>query len=72
MNGRVMQDVETPACLRTFDGVVPTSCQDSSSIHRKDYRTGLDTLSVCAFNRHAWSDKVRAGLPHVNGAIQTR
>jgi len=72
MNGCVMQDVETPARLRTFDSVVPTPCQDSSAIHRKDHRTGLDTLSVCTFDRHAWSDKVRAGLPHVNGTIQTR
>jgi len=72
MNGCVMQDVETPAGLRTLNSVVPTPCQDSSPIHRKDNRTGLDTLSVCTFDRHARSDKVRAGLPHVDGAIQTR
>ena len=60
------------ACLRTFYSVVPASCQDSSPVNRKDHRTGLDTLSVRAFDRHTWPHKVRVGLPHMYGPIQTR
>ena len=55
--------------LRTLDGVVPTPRQDGSPVHRKDDRAGLEALSVRTLDRHARSDKVRVGLPHVNGAI---
>jgi hypothetical protein len=60
------------ACLRTFYSVVSASCQDSSPIDREDHRTSLDTLSVRAFDRHTRPHKVRVGLPHMYGPIQTR
>lgn len=58
--------------LRTLHGVISTPCQNSSAVHRKHDGASLDTLSVSAFDCHARPHKVRVGLPHVEGAIQTR
>ena len=57
--------------LRTLYSVVPASCQDSSPVDRKDHRTSLDTLSVRTLDRHTRPHKVRVGLPHMYGAIET-